>query len=92
MHIFLTVLGPFISVVDLIGTQAEHLQSRHNPRFWGAVLLPLWLYDSIPVILLYAGLEAMLVYCNAFTVAMGSITCVQYAVLTLTWIRQLRTR
>lgn len=89
MYIFLTSVGPLTAVFVLVGTLGEHLQNRHNPRFWGTVLLPRWLYDGIPCIILYSGLESMIAYSNGFSVFMAAISGVTYAALTLNWMKEL---
>lgn len=92
MYIFLTATGPLIAICSLVGCIVEHLQNRHNPTYWGAVLLPSWVYNSIPGEFLYAGLEAMIVYSNAFSAFLGAISGVMYGVLTLNWINLLINR
>lgn len=92
MYIFLTAIGPMITIFAQVGTLGEHLKNRHNPRYWGAVLLPAWFYDSIPGGFLYAALEGMVLYSNGFMLAMVSVSGMTYAALTIDWINKLTNR
>ncbi|OXA64301.1 hypothetical protein Fcan01_00580 [Folsomia candida] len=69
MDIYIFVAcGPVSYVFPLVGSIGAHLQDRHSPRYWGAMLLPRWMYDSLFGTISYATFELFVVYSNGYSV------------------------